>query len=117
MSNGNGREHTMKRLVVVLVVLAAMVLAPSVASARSAPDVFVRPIKSSPMPAKPMYWKAMWLTRQHPSPVGFSAPMWLTAQHPAPVGLVAPMPALERHKAMRLSLAKLAILKLSSKAR
>jgi hypothetical protein len=92
----------MKRLVVViLVVLAAMALAPSVASARSAPDVFVRPIKSSPMPAKPMYWKAMWLT----------------AQHPSPVGMVAPMPALERVKAMRLSPEKLAILKVSSKAR
>jgi hypothetical protein len=118
MSNGNGREHTMKRLVVViLVVLAAMAVAPSVASARSAPGVFVRPMKSSPMPAKPMYWKAMWLTAQHPSPVGFFAPMWLTAQHPAPVGLVAPMPALERYKAMRLSPQKLAILKISSKAR
>jgi hypothetical protein len=92
----------MKRLVVViLVVLAAMALAPSVASARSAPDVFVRPIKSSPMPAKPMYWKAMWLTRQHPSPVG----------------LTAPMPALQRVKAMRLSPEKLAILMISSKAR
>jgi protein-S-isoprenylcysteine O-methyltransferase Ste14 len=101
MSKDTGREHTMKRLVVViLVVLAAMAIAPSVASARTAPR-HVSPIQSRPMPARPAYWKAMWLTAQHPSPVGFFAPM----------------PALERYQAIRLSPAKLAILKLSSKAR
>jgi hypothetical protein len=91
----------MKGLVVILVVAAAMAIVPSVASAHSAPGVFVRPIKSSPMPAKPMYWKAMWLSRQHPSPVS----------------MIAPMPALERYAAMRLSPAKLAILKIHTKAR
>ena len=96
----------MKRLVVViLVILAAMALAPSVASARTAPGRVaperVAPGRWSVMPAKPAFWKAMWLT----------------AQHPAPVSLVAPRPALERAKAMRLAPAKLAILRISSKAR
>jgi hypothetical protein len=101
MSKGNGREHTMKRLVVlVLVISAAMALVPSVASARTAPR-HVAPAVSRPMPARPDTWKAMWLTRQHPSPVAFFAPM----------------PALERVAALRLSPEKLAILKISSHAR
>jgi hypothetical protein len=92
----------MKRLVVAIIVVAAtMALAPSVASAGKVAPERVAPGRVAPMPAKPAFWKAMWLTRQHP----------------APVSLVAPMPALQRAAALRLSPAKLAILKISTQAR
>ena len=111
----------MKRLAiaVILAVAATMALAPSVASARTSPIHVVSPIgvvspihvvspigvvgpiHSKPLPAQPASWRVMWRTRQHSSPVS----------------LVAPMPSLERVSALRLSPQKLAILRISIKAR
>jgi hypothetical protein len=123
MSGHHGMEHTMKRLVVaIVVVVATMALAPSVASARISPAhlVPIPVVKTSPIARTSPIVKTSPIV--HTSPIALTSParwsyMWLRAIKVAPAIPYAPMPRVERTAALRISVLRSVILKLHAQAR
>jgi hypothetical protein len=91
MRNRTGREHTMKRLVViaVLAAVAALGVAPSVANAGGVSvarwSYMPKPARWSPMPARPARWSPAWRYEIVPGTESIVAPVhrlqWKTARN------------------------------------